>query len=307
VAPQTLSVQETVSACARRCSSARPPSRRWSPSRSACRASRGSGRSPLPSRCSPPGYWRASNTSAGADASDLAKQVRVWASPANAGAERLANELASAFAGLSVSTSDTPEQATHMLLYLNEETWSDERLGEQVKQARADKLPIVMAHENDPTRGGCLFAKFFETTPQELIAGGLYSSQVARSCFPGRHHEARANPIVASRGWSRYIIHALCRCRSCLLQRASARLPQRRRWTSVVRAASSDARFGRLWASSAPRASVPSARWSQRPSRPRPSLPRPSRRHSTTCRAAQYRVQSGAGLLAAQLSATLWG
>ena len=118
----------------------------------------------------------------------------MWASPANAGAERLANELASAFAGLSVSTSDTPEQATHMLLYLNEETWSDERLGEQVKQARADKLPIVMAHENDPTRGGCLFAKFFETTPQELIAGGLYSSQVARSCFPGRHHEARANP-----------------------------------------------------------------------------------------------------------------
>ena len=54
----------------------------------------------------------------------------MWASPANAGAERLANELASAFAGLSVSTSDTPEQATHMLLYLNEETWSDERLGE---------------------------------------------------------------------------------------------------------------------------------------------------------------------------------
>ena len=36
-----------------------------------------------------------------------------------------------------------------MLLYLNADTWSDERLAEQVKQARQDKLKIVMAHEND--------------------------------------------------------------------------------------------------------------------------------------------------------------
>ena len=54
-----------------------------------------------------------------------------------------------------------------MLLYLNEDSFSDERLAEQVKQARKDKLKIVMAHENDPDRGGCLFSKFFEVTPQE--------------------------------------------------------------------------------------------------------------------------------------------
>ena len=59
-----------------------------------------------------------------------------------------------------------------MLLYLNEDSFvSDARLAEQVKQARRDKLPIVMAHENDPDRGGCLFSKFFETTPQERAEG----------------------------------------------------------------------------------------------------------------------------------------
>ena len=120
----------------------------------------------------------------------FAKPVRLWASPANAGALDLANELAAAFAGLTVSTAEdrgsvasrasgrfssimrrsAPRRAgdaTHMLLYLNEDSFvSDARLAEQVKQAREDRLPIVMAHENDPDLGGCEFSKFFETTPQ---------------------------------------------------------------------------------------------------------------------------------------------
>ena len=114
----------------------------------------------------------------------------LWASPANPGAKALADELADICpSGLTVASSaEAPESATHMLLYLNLDTWSDERLAEQVKQARDDELPIVMAHENDPDRGGCLFAKFFETTPQELIEGGLYSD-LARSCFSGVHRE----------------------------------------------------------------------------------------------------------------------
>ena len=79
-----------------------------------------------------------------------------------------------------------------MLLYLNEDSFvSDERLAEQVKQAREDKLKIVIAHENDPDLGGCQFSRFFEVTPQELIAGGLYRD-LAKSCFPGRHRKARA-------------------------------------------------------------------------------------------------------------------
>ena len=99
----------------------------------------------------------------------FSKRVTVWASPANAGALQLANEIAAAFTGLTISTADDrPATATHMLLYLNEDSFvSDERLAEQVKQARQDRLKIVTAHENDPALGGCQFSKFFETTPQE--------------------------------------------------------------------------------------------------------------------------------------------
>ena len=118
--------------------------------------------------------------------------VVVRVSLANPGSEDLANELADSFANITVSTAEEADDATHMLLYLNEETWSDERLAEQVKKARADKLKIVMAHENDPDKGGCEFSKFFETTPQELIAGGLYNGDLARACYPGRHHEVHA-------------------------------------------------------------------------------------------------------------------
>ena len=122
----------------------------------------------------------------------LAKPVTLWASPANAGAAELADELAAAFAGLTVSTAEEPSfasrasgrrstrrsaprragDATHMLLYLNEDTWSDERLAEQVRQAREDKLKIVMAHENDLDKGGVPFSRFFETTPQERLSRG---------------------------------------------------------------------------------------------------------------------------------------
>ena len=129
---------------------------------------------------------------------DFSKQVTVRVSLANSGAEDLANELAKSFAGLTVSTAEAADDATHMLLYLNQETWSDERLAEQVKQAREDKLKIVMAHETDPEKGGCIFARFFETTPQELITDGLYRD-MAHPFFPRDwpHHEARALSVHA--------------------------------------------------------------------------------------------------------------
>ena len=78
-----------------------------------------------------------------------------------------------------------------MLLYLNSSTWSDELLAKQVTAARAARLPIIMAHERDPARGGCLFARMFEVTPQQLIVDGLYKN-LARSCFPDPHRKARA-------------------------------------------------------------------------------------------------------------------
>ena len=106
----------------------------------------------------------------------FSKPCTLWASPANAGSLALADEIAAAFApdretaGLTIcTTDDRPASATHLLLYLNEDSFvSDERLAEQVKQARQDRLKIVMAHENDLDLGGCPFSRFFETTPQEL-------------------------------------------------------------------------------------------------------------------------------------------
>ena len=68
-------------------------------------------------------------------------------------------------------------QPTHFLLYLNEQTYvgDDGGLAQELRQARALGLPIVMIHERDNARGGCEFGNFFETTPQDLIDGGLYS------------------------------------------------------------------------------------------------------------------------------------
>ena len=40
--------------------------------------------------------------------------------------------------------------------------------------ASADKIRIVLVHENDPDKGGCEFGTFFGTTPQALIDEGIY-------------------------------------------------------------------------------------------------------------------------------------
>ena len=57
-----------------------------------------------------------------------------------------------------------------MLLYLNEATFvgkEGEVLAEEVRSALANGFPLVMVHENDKSAGGCEFAHFFVTTPQD--------------------------------------------------------------------------------------------------------------------------------------------
>jgi len=45
----------------------------------------------------------------------------------------MANEIAASFPGVVVdAAAERPERATHMLLYLCEESWSEDRLAEQV-------------------------------------------------------------------------------------------------------------------------------------------------------------------------------
>ena len=119
-------------------------------------------------------------------------QPVLWVSTANDGARALAEELRVVFPNIGV-TDDAPDasqsdagEATHMLLYLRDTTWSDELLAEHVKAARARGMPIVMAHENDPDRGGCSFDRFFQSTPDELLSEGLYDA-LAVACLPGSH------------------------------------------------------------------------------------------------------------------------
>ena len=41
--------------------------------------------------------------------------------------------------------------------------------------ASADKIRIVLVHENDPAKGGCEFGTFFATTPEGLVDEGIYT------------------------------------------------------------------------------------------------------------------------------------
>ena len=57
-------------------------------------------------------------------------------------------------------------------------------LAEEVRLMMRTGQPIVLLHENDMEDGGCEFGRFFSTTPQELIAGGLYKALALAYC-PG--------------------------------------------------------------------------------------------------------------------------
>ena len=116
--------------------------------------------------------------------------VVLYASKNNPGAAAAAAMLVEGVDALSVT--EVPPAlggvaATHFLLYLAHETYVGEAgdaLAEELREARANHLPLVMLHENDMDNGGCEFARFFETTPQDLIAGGLYTA-LAFANYPG--------------------------------------------------------------------------------------------------------------------------
>ena len=81
------------------------------------------------------------------------------------------------------------QRSRHFLLYLNQETWLGSvgsKLADQVRAACAAGIRVILAHENDPALGGCEFSSFFQTTPQDLIADGLYA-RIAVAFFTGQH------------------------------------------------------------------------------------------------------------------------
>ena len=120
----------------------------------------------------------------------FSRPVVLYASKNNPGAAAAAAMLVEGVDALSVTEAPPAlggVAATHFLLYLAHETYVGEAgdaLAEELREARANHLPLVMLHENDMDNGGCEFARFFETTPQDLIAGGLYTA-LAFANYPG--------------------------------------------------------------------------------------------------------------------------
>ena len=62
---------------------------------------------------------------------------------------------------------------------------------------------MILAHECDPTLGGCEFSSFFQTTPQDLIADGLYS-RVAVAFHTGQHRAVSLCLLARELGAVRY-------------------------------------------------------------------------------------------------------
>ena len=128
----------------------------------------------------------------------LRKRLVVYASAHNPGAHNVAQDLAFGMGGGLEVTSDAAALrpngskcavATHLLLYLNDQTFlneAGERLAQELRVVRAEgsTVDLVMVHENKEPRGGCNFDVLFDgRTPQDLIAGGIYNS-LALALYP---------------------------------------------------------------------------------------------------------------------------
>jgi hypothetical protein len=162
--------------------------------------------------------------------------VVAYVSANNPGARAFAAELELVYTGIkieeqpgSLRSGEEPlganaAEATHFLLYLNTETYvgsAGKQLVEELRTAmraaqpgdrkgdatgsvalqessrKADRpVKIVMVHENDPDRGGCEFARFFHTTPHDLISDGLYQA-IALAAYPGKTHRAASMAQLA--------------------------------------------------------------------------------------------------------------
>lgn len=128
----------------------------------------------------------------------------LYASPYNPRSRAVAEELLACFkpsekpsmiTSLPESNPSHPlaiQRDIYFLLCLNSETWlgSDGRaLADQVAPLllHQTRVRLVLLHENDPRRGGCPFARFFQTTPTALIDSGIYKDiAVAMHAAPYR-------------------------------------------------------------------------------------------------------------------------
>ena len=92
------------------------------------------------------------------------------------------------------------------LLYLNRETFVGEtgnKLAAQVRAARRSNIPVILVHENDADLGGCTFSTFFQTTPHDLISGGLYA-RIAVAFQSGQHRKVSYCLLAKELGATRH-------------------------------------------------------------------------------------------------------
>jgi hypothetical protein len=106
---------------------------------------------------------------------------------------------AAAALGLAEASSFQSGTATHMLLYLNKEVFSDNgETAEMVRTAQDTGVKIVMVHETDHAKQGCEFGHFFQITPEDLIrVRKLFSNSVATALYSGKEHREISLRVIA--------------------------------------------------------------------------------------------------------------
>ena len=72
------------------------------------------------------------------------------------------------------------------------------RLADEVRAAMKAGIPLRMIHENDDSRDGCEFARFFITTPPDLVDDGLYKA-LAFSWMAPPYRQAQTHRTLLAR------------------------------------------------------------------------------------------------------------
>ncbi len=102
----------------------------------------------------------------------------------------------------SAAKGPAPTKVTHFLLYLSKKTFvgaHGDALAQEVREALATGLPVVLVHETDVERDGCAsFSTFFETSPSDLINSGLYNT-LAQPFVSGEEHRRVSYALLAKK------------------------------------------------------------------------------------------------------------
>ena len=144
-----------------------------------------------------------SSTSDSATHSVVGLYISEAATPDAARKSRWSSASISAAAPLaSVVARRSRLSSSPFVLYLSRHTWIGEagdRLANEVRDARAAGLQIVMVHSTPDNDDGCEFSLFFSTTPNDLVQAGLYKA-LAFASYPAPFHHVSACLVARALG-----------------------------------------------------------------------------------------------------------